>query len=78
MPGTSAGVISGKGQVTATTTNTLNLTGANTYSGGTAIGSATLLANNKSGLGHRHRPCDGQFQRDARRQRDDFRPDHAE
>jgi fibronectin-binding autotransporter adhesin len=43
--------ISGTGTVTKNNTNTLTLTGVNTYSGGTTIGAGAVLVNNTIGSG---------------------------
>jgi autotransporter-associated beta strand protein len=47
--GSYSGVISGAGQLVKTTTGPLTLAGANTYTGGTALSTGILLANNTAG-----------------------------
>ena len=48
---TIAGVISGTGNLTKMGVNTVTMTAANTYKGGTAVSNGTLLVNNTTGSG---------------------------
>ena len=47
---TVSGIVSGTGNFTKTGANTVTVTGANTYKGGTAVSAGTLLVNNTTGL----------------------------
>ncbi len=49
--GSASAVLSGSGGVTKTTTGTVSLTGANTYSGGTVLNSGTLQLSGAGTLG---------------------------